>query len=98
MSRGMVNWRTLTTAFAAAAVVYALVSRQSHGRMLGVPFEFRFPTVSRLRERLWNAEDPRIFTPHVFGVGWSLNGLQLLRLLRGQRPGDGGDASPQDDA
>ena len=85
LRKSRATWRTLTTAFAVAAIVYAVSTRQSHGRFLGVPFEFRVPTVRRFRERLWNADDPRIFTPQVFGVGWTVNALQLLRLLRGQR-------------
>ena len=63
LRKSLVKWRTLTTAFAVAAVVYAVSTRQSHGRFLGVPFEFRVPTVRRLKERLWNADAPRIFTP-----------------------------------
>jgi uncharacterized membrane protein len=33
------------------------------------------------RERFWNAEDPRIFTPKVFGWGWSINFYQVVRRL-----------------
>ena len=61
--------------------MYALRTRQSHGRFLKVPYDFRFPTLQRLKDRFWNPDDPRIFTPHVFGVGWSINAYQLLRQL-----------------
>jgi len=60
-------------AFTVASVVHAYRTKQSHGRYLKVPFEFRFPTPQRIRKRLWNPEDKRIFTPSVFGVGWSVN-------------------------
>jgi uncharacterized membrane protein len=30
-------------------------------------------------ERWWNPNDERVLTPHVFGVGWSLNLYQLKR-------------------
>ena len=73
--------RVATSLFTVAVVVHAVRSKQSHGKFLGVPFEFRFPTVSRVRERWWNREDRRIFTPHVFGVGWSLNLYQVRERL-----------------
>ncbi len=54
-----------------------------HGKVANfVPYEFRPPTLERLRERLWNPEDPRIFTEHVFGVGWAINLHTLLRKLQ----------------
>lgn len=43
------------------------------GRFLCIPYDFRFPTPARFRERMWNREDPRIFTPRVFGAGWTVN-------------------------
>ena len=73
--------RVLTRIFALAAVVYAVKNKRSHGRLLGVPFEFRVPTARRLRQRWWNPEDPRILTPQVFGVGWSLNAYQVMKRL-----------------
>ena len=75
------QWRVIISLFTLAAVIYAARTKQSHGNFLGVPFEFRFPTVPRLLNRLWNPEDDRIFTPHVFGVGWSLNLYQLSKRL-----------------
>jgi hypothetical protein len=51
------------------------------GRFLGIPYDFRWPTWSVVKERLWNSRDPRLFTPHVFGWGWSINFYELLRRL-----------------
>ena len=52
--------------------------RDWQGTVAGViPYDLRKPTFSRIRERWWNPEDPRLFTPHVFGVGWSINLYQL---------------------
>jgi uncharacterized membrane protein len=73
------------TAFTVATIVYAFKTKQPSGRLLKVPYDFRFPTLQRVRERFWNPEDPRIFTPNVFGVGWSLNAYQLVRWLRGSQ-------------
>lgn len=62
------------------------------GRVAGIPYDFRWPTPSRLRERWWN---PRagLFTPHTFGVGWSINLYRLLhpRLPRPAATERGGD-------
>ena len=79
--------RVITLLFSLVTVIYAYRSQQSHGKFPGVPFEFRFPTLGRIRERWWNADDSRVFTPHVFGVGWSLNAYQVLRRFGVRRPG-----------
>ncbi|HEV8463175.1 MAG TPA: DUF5808 domain-containing protein [Gaiellaceae bacterium] len=53
--------------------------RTWHGRILGfVPYDFRPPTVERIKSRMWNPNDPRVLTPRAFGVGWDVNWAQLL--------------------
>jgi hypothetical protein len=82
--------RTVTIAGVAlvtAAVVTELrkapEDREWHGRIGGlVPYEFRLPTLERIEKRWWNPNDSRIFTEHVFGVGWSINLAQVVRLAR----------------
>ena len=69
-----------------AAAVYAYRTKQPEGRILNVPYDFRMPTMERLRRRVWNPDEPRVFTPTIFGVGWSLNFFQLVRQLRGDAP------------
>jgi hypothetical protein len=57
--------------------------REWHGKVANfVPYDFRMPTGQRLRERFWNPGDPRIFTEHVFGVGWAINFYTVLRKLQ----------------
>ena len=57
--------------------------RRWHGRLAGVvPYELRRPTAARVRERWWNPDDERLFTEHVFGVGWSVNLARLSRHTR----------------
>lgn len=46
-----------------------------------VPYDLRPPTADRVRERMWAPDDPTIFTPHVFGVGWSVNLGRIARRL-----------------
>jgi Family of unknown function (DUF5808) len=53
------------------------------GTFLGVPYDWRKPTVARLKSRVWNPDDPRIFTPRFYGWGWDVN---FGRLLRRRRP------------
>jgi len=70
--------------------------REWHGKVANfVPYEFRPPTLERLRERLWNPEDHRIFTEHVFGVGWAINFHTVLqKLQRSQK--EPGIPTPED--
>jgi Family of unknown function (DUF5808) len=49
-----------------------------------VPYDFRPPTMQRLRERLWAPADPRLIQPTAFGVGWTLNLGRLVAVLRGK--------------
>ena len=69
-------------ALTVGAAVYAVRSGQPTGRFLGLPYDFRVPTADRLRERLWNEDDERIFTPMVFGVGWSINLFRLVEKFQ----------------
>lgn len=52
--------------------------RTWHGDVAGVPYDFRRPTAEKIEQSLWNPDDPRLFPPHAFGVGWSIN---LARLV-----------------
>lgn len=48
-------------------------SAQPQGRVLGMPYDFRGLSADRIASRLWNPADPHIFTPRLFGVGWTIN-------------------------
>ena len=65
--------------------------RDWHGEIMFVPYDFRPFSVKRVQERWWNPDDPRLFTPHVFGAGWSINLYQAKELLTGasRNKGDG---------
>lgn len=54
---------------------------KSHGSFLGIPFDFRLPTVQRVRESFWNPSNPRVLTPQLFGWGYSINVPALLQRL-----------------
>ncbi len=52
--------------------------RTWHGTLFGIPYDFRSPTIERLRETFWNKETARVLVPQFFGVGWSLNFYPLI--------------------
>jgi len=56
--------------------------RQWHGKVGFVPYDFRLPTIERLKETYWNPDDSRIFTPEVIGIGWAINLYALLDKMR----------------
>ena len=72
-------FRTLGTLLTAAAIIKAVRTKEPTGTILGIPYDLKLPTPSKIRKRFWNPEDPRIFTPHLFGVGWSVNLYQIGR-------------------
>jgi hypothetical protein len=51
------------------------------GRFLGLPYDWRKPTLRRVRHELWNRRERRILVPKAFGWGYGLNLNALLRRL-----------------
>ena len=48
--------------------------RTWHGKVAGVvPYDFRVPTLDRLRAAYWDPDTDQVFTDRVFGVGWAVN-------------------------
>ena len=78
--------KTALIVFTLATVVYSIGSRKSHGRFLGVPFDWRIPRLETVRKRLWNPSDARLFTPTVYGIGWCPNVYQILVRLGYAQP------------
>jgi len=79
--RKLVKWTAI--ALAVVAIVEQLRrpsdERTWEGTVVGfVPYDFRPPTIERARSRWWNPDEPRLFVPQVFGVGWTIN---LSRLV-----------------
>jgi hypothetical protein len=77
---------------AAVAAVVAAVTKELrrpedertwHGEVAGfVPYDFRKPTLERVRERMWAPGDPNLVKPQVFGVGWTVNVGRVASLLQ----------------
>jgi hypothetical protein len=79
--------RLITLALAVVAVVKELRTpaerREWHGVVVGfVPYDFRFPTIERIKDRFWNPEGGSIINPRVFGVGWTVNVGRVVGLVR----------------
>jgi Family of unknown function (DUF5808) len=72
----------LTLAAVAQELAKPEGQRTWHGRVAGVPYDFRFPTLGRFRNAYWNPNDDRIFTDRVVGIGWAVNFAQLIPRLR----------------
>ena len=88
MSRG---WFIRALQAAAITVTLAAVcqelekpreKRKWQGKIGFIPYNFRFPTLERLKEAYWNPYEHRVFTPEVFGIGWAVNFYALLEDLR----------------
>lgn len=52
--------------------------RTWHGNVAGIPYDFRTPTMDRLRSTFWNKDTSDIFVPQAFGIGWTLNLYPLI--------------------
>jgi hypothetical protein len=68
---------TLLLLLVGAAIVQQLQQtpeeRTWNGKIAGIPYDFRLPTVDRIRDTFWNKNTSKIFLPQVFGIGWSIN-------------------------
>ncbi|MEA2508608.1 MAG: hypothetical protein QOG21_690 [Actinomycetota bacterium] len=80
----------ILTGVAVGAAVIAIRQEMSkppsnrgwNGKVGPIPYDFRLPTPSRIRERYWNPDDDRILVPQLFGVGWTINLGRVVRLFR----------------
>jgi hypothetical protein len=76
-------WLGLLAAAVAQELRTPAESRTWHGKVAGVlPYDFRRPTLARVRERLWNPEGPMVAS-QPFGMGWSVNFGKLFGAVRG---------------
>ncbi len=52
--------------------------RTWHGKLAGIPYDFRVPTVERLRDTFWNKNTSQVLVPQAFGMGWTINFYPLV--------------------
>jgi hypothetical protein len=82
----------VTATLMAAAVIKELrtpaEARTWHGELFGVvPYDLRPPTLTRIRESVWQPESDRLILPRSFGVGWSVYFARIVQLAN-RRPGN----------
>ena len=70
-------WKLVLAIIGVIAVVQELrrprEERTWHGKVANlVPYDFRMPTIERLRQTYWNPEGP-ILSGKAWGVGWAPN-------------------------
>lgn len=80
-------WRLILAAIGVIAVVKELQKppeeRTWHGKVGDfVPYEFRLPTIERVKSTYWNPEGPYL-NSKVFGVGWAFNLGAFTRWFSG---------------
>ena len=56
--------------------------RSWHGKVGFIPYDFRLPTIERIREGYWNEGSPHVFSPEVIGLGWAINFHAILEKMR----------------
>jgi len=54
--------------------------RTWQGHVAGVPYDWRPPTLERLRSTWWSPDDTKVLKPTAFGVGWDVNLGRVVRL------------------
>ncbi len=82
--------RLIAVVLAVVAVVRELRlpadQRTWHGVVARVvPYDFRVPTVSRIKAANWDPEG-ELVGPRAFGVGWTLNAGRAVQLVRDRLP------------
>lgn len=90
-------WKLFLAIIGVIAIIKELRKPQDertwHGTVADlVPYDFRMPTVERVRETYWNPEGP-VLSSKVFGVGWAPNFGVLARMF-----GDGDASVEQSDS
>jgi len=74
---------TLTVAAVCQELEKPREERQWHGKVAKfIPYDFRLPTIEKVKESYWNPHSSQLFTPEVLGVGWAINFHALIRKLQ----------------
>jgi hypothetical protein len=77
------GWKLLVVMAALAGPPLALraLGRPLAGSLLGIPYDFRLPTIDRAKRALWDPSSDRLLLPHLYGWGYSPNLHALGRRL-----------------
>ena len=58
------------------------MTRKRTGTFLGLPYDWRRPTLQRLRDEAFNREEPRFFVPKSYGWGYGINFYRLVHPFK----------------
>jgi hypothetical protein len=91
-------WRLALAVIGVIAILQELRKpkdeRTWHGKVADfVPYDFRMPTLGRVKETYWNPDGP-IITSKVFGVGWAPNLGALTKMASDWRGKDDSTSPP----
>jgi hypothetical protein len=93
-------WRLALAIIGVIAIISELRKppdeRTWHGKVANfVPYDFRMPTVGRVRSTYWNSEGP-VLSGKVFGVGWAPNLGALTSMFANWRGDEDSNADTSD--
>jgi hypothetical protein len=91
-------WRLALAIIGVIAVIQELRKPHDERTWTGkvadfVPYDFRRPTIERVRSTYWNPDGP-VIAGKVFGVGWSPNFGALARIAANWRAGADSNRQP----
>ena len=83
LSRTLNTLIGMTVALMVAAAIREQLSlppaeRTWHGKLAGVPYDFRMPTIERLQNAYWNKDTSQLLVPQAFGMGWAVKFYPLV--------------------
>jgi Family of unknown function (DUF5808) len=55
---------------------------EPEGKVAGIPYDWRKPTVAKVKSRWWNPDDSRFLTPKSFGWGFDFNLYWIAHPVR----------------
>ncbi len=71
----------LTAAAVATELRKPPAEREWHGKIGGfLSYDLRPPTFAKVRDRMWDLDNPNLIVPHAFGIGWTVNFGRLYKL------------------
>jgi hypothetical protein len=61
------------------------MTKKRTGIFLGLPYDWRRPTLRRLGNEIFNRDEPRWFVPKSYGWGYGINLAAPIARRRGRR-------------
>jgi hypothetical protein len=55
------------------------------GRFMGLPYDWRPPTMDRVRKEWWDPSNRKVFVPKAYGWGYGINWAAVVRPFRRRR-------------